>query len=180
MRNKKTRARRMCIGDLLGLAEDPGKCGFFLDPHTSILWVKNGIEVRVDDSICGPDDARRLGEPYVLRSSPGQRRIQGGGPNPKCHPRQCNLLLAGLRSNPFPSGPPPRKASDLNIRTTRASGGDRTFLRPRPIFALPCDSGTGPGPPILSSQRRRMVLLDRDWGSNAGSMDAEARLGRAV
>jgi hypothetical protein len=35
VRNKKTRARRMCIGDLLGLAEGLGKCGFSLDPHAS-------------------------------------------------------------------------------------------------------------------------------------------------
>jgi len=41
VRNKKTRARRMYIGDLLGLAEGLGKGGFFLDPHASILWVKN-------------------------------------------------------------------------------------------------------------------------------------------
>jgi hypothetical protein len=43
----------MYIGDLLGLAEGLGKWGFLLDPHASILWVKNGVEVWVDDSICG-------------------------------------------------------------------------------------------------------------------------------
>jgi hypothetical protein len=41
----------MCIGDLLGLAEGLGKCGFFLDLYAINLWVKNGVEVRVDGNM---------------------------------------------------------------------------------------------------------------------------------
>jgi hypothetical protein len=88
--------------------------------------------------------------------------------------------LADLQPNPFPSEPLPRKASDLNIPTARALSGDHIFLRPRPIFVLSCDSGTGLGPPILSFLRRRMASPGRDFGSTAESMDAEARLGRVV
>src|SRR6516225_8819996 len=47
--------------------------------------------------------------------------------DPKCHRRPCSLPLADLRPDRFPSGPLLQTASDLNIRTARASSGDRTF-----------------------------------------------------
>jgi len=100
--------------------------------------------------------------------------------DPKCHRRPCSLPLADLRPDRFPSGPLLRTASDLNIRTARALGGDHTFLRPMPIYIRSCGSGNAPGPPILSCRRRRMVSPGPGLGSSAGSMDAEARMGRGV
>ena len=71
-----------------------------------------------------------------------------------------------------------QRALDLEIRTAQASSGGRTFLRPRPISVLSCDSRSDARPAILSCRRKRMALSARDSGSDAGSMDVEARLGR--
>jgi hypothetical protein len=64
------------IGDLLGLAEGLGKCGFFLIPPVSKLWVKNGVEVRVDDSICGQTMRADWARRYVQEAaSAGPKRM---------------------------------------------------------------------------------------------------------
>jgi hypothetical protein len=63
----------MYIGDLLGRAEGLGKCGFFLDPHTEILWVKNGVGVRVDgnkDQITDRLEYRTPDRPKVRKQLP--------------------------------------------------------------------------------------------------------------
>ena len=77
-----------------------------------------------------------------------------------------------------PSLPLLQKASDLRIRTAQASSGGRTFLRPRPIFVLSCDFRSAARPVVLSCRRKRMALSIRDSDSDAGSMDAAARMGR--
>jgi len=50
------------------LQEGPGKVWILFGSSASNLWVKSGVEVRVDDSICGQTLPRRLGE--TLRSRP--------------------------------------------------------------------------------------------------------------
>src|SRR5271165_1486872 len=98
--------------------------------------------------------------------------------SPMYHRRRYNPPLADPRPNPFPFELLLQRASDLKIRTAQASSGCRTFLRPRPIFVRSCDSRSAARPAVLSCRRKRMALPARDSGSDAGSMDAEARLGR--
>ena len=127
------------------------------------------------------DDGRRLGK--TLRSKPDHRRTLGGDPI------LVKLCATGdsvtLRSQIFGQilfhlSRCLERHRILNIRTARESSRCRTSLRPRLIFDLACDSGTDLRPPIPSSQRRRMALPNRDLGSTAESMSAEARPGRVV
>src|ERR1700726_755250 len=89
-----------------------------------------------------------------------------------------NHPLADPLPNPFPFELLLQKASDLKIRTAQASSGGRTFLRPRPIFVLSCDSQSAARPIVLSCRRKRTALSVADSGSDEGSMDAEARMSR--
>lgn len=112
-------------------------------------------------AVCAITDHRRCfaSRSAARRCSPIERagtlkdptgRSQGGGPiliKLSASGRPYNRRLADLQPNPFPFEPLPRKASDLNIHTARESSGDRTSLRPRLIFDVSCDSGTGLGPP---------------------------------
>src|SRR6202043_3924334 len=89
-----------------------------------------------------------------------------------------NHPLADPLPNPFPFELLLQKASDLEMHTAQASSGGRTFLRPRPIFVLSCDFRSAARPIDLSCRRKRMALSAADSGSDAGSMDAEARMSR--
>jgi hypothetical protein len=92
----------------------PGKVRILFGVLTpQILWVKNGVEVRVDDLICGHTLPAGWARRYV--QDPSASSDPRKEPDPKRHRRQCNPPLEDLRPNPLPPEPLPRKASDLNI-----------------------------------------------------------------
>jgi hypothetical protein len=104
--------------------------------------------------------------PLVESHPAGQKYVFGpqASRNPMSHRRRYNPPPANPRPNSFSFDLPLQMASDSKMRTTQASIGGRTFLRPRPIFVLSCDSRSDVRPAVLSCRRKRRALPGRDSG----------------